>query len=270
MTRDKISKIELQDKFAKLVEIIETLRGPDGCPWDKEQTRESIKPLLIEEAYEVVEAIENKDPKLIMEELGDLLLQVIFHAQLAKENKEFTINEVLDCLNAKMIRRHPHVFEDKNARNSKEVLLQWENIKKNENNNKKSYLEGIPKNLPAILYAQRLQDKASRVGFDWKNADEVAAKFREEIAEFYKAMESGKKEDIEEEIGDLFFTLINISRFLKINPEDALKKTSGKFISRFKHIERTVEKTGKNIENFSLAELDKLWEEAKVDNNGGK
>jgi len=261
----KSNKKKEQHSFDKVVKVIETLRGPNGCPWDKEQTRESIKPLLIEEAYEVLEAIEEKDPELIKEELGDLLLQVIFHAQIAKESNEFTIKEILDVLHDKMVRRHPHVFKGQDAKSSKEVLKQWEEIKKSENKEKKkkSLLGGIPKTLPALLYAQRIQDKASRVGFDWENISQVFAKFKEELSEFENAYAEGKKEKIEEEIGDLFFTLINISRFLKINPDDALKKTARKFISRFHFIEKKIGKTGKSIEKFSLDELDKLWEKAK-------
>ena len=265
MPQKKSNKKKKQHSFDRVVKVIETLRGPNGCPWDKEQTRESIKPLLIEEAYEVLEAIEEKDPELIKEELGDLLLQVIFHAQIAKESNEFTIKEILDVLYDKMVRRHPHVFKGKDAKTSKEVLKQWEEIKKKEkkDKNKKSLLEGIPKALPALLYAQRLQDKASRVGFDWENVSQVYEKFKEEIEEFENAFAEGKKEKMEEEIGDLFFTLINISRFLKINPEDALKKTAKKFISRFHSMEKNIEETGSIIENLSLNELDKLWEKAK-------
>jgi len=270
LSKNTLSKSQVQDKFEKVVKIIETLRGPGGCPWDKEQTRESLKPLLIEEAYEVTEAIEEKDPSLLMEELGDLLLQVIFHAQLAKENNEFTITEVLEFLHEKLVRRHPHVFKERNLKSPKEVLLQWESIKKKENNKKKSLLEGIPKNLPALLYAQRIQDKASRVGFDWKNVGEVVEKFKEEFGEFCRAFASAEKEKIEEEIGDLFFTLINISRFFKIDPEDALKKTAKKFISRFQYMERSIEKKGKDIESYSPSELDKLWEEAKLKKNIGE
>ncbi|OGL43270.1 MAG: nucleoside triphosphate pyrophosphohydrolase [Candidatus Schekmanbacteria bacterium GWA2_38_11] len=263
MPRDKLDKLNTHGQFEKIVKIIEILRGPDGCPWDKEQTRDSLKTYLIEEVHEVIEAIEEKNPKLLMEELGDLLFQVLFHIELAREEKVFTVNDVLEFVYEKMVRRHPHVFEERNVKNSKEVLLQWEDIKRREKKDKKSSLERIPKTLPALLYALRLQDKASRVGFDWKSVEEVYEKLKEEISEFHKAFASGIKEELEEEIGDLFFTLVNISRFLAINPEEALKKSSKKFISRFQFIEREVGKSGKNIESFSLDELEKLWEKAK-------
>ena len=263
MPQDKLDKLSAQSQFERIIKVIEILRGPEGCPWDKEQTSESLKTYLIEEVHEVIEAIEEKDPKLLMEELGDLLFQILFHIQLAKEEKEFTVNDVLEFVYEKMVRRHPHVFKERNSMNSKEVLLQWEDIKRKEKKGKKSSLERIPKTLPSLLYAMRLQDKASRVGFDWKSVEEVYEKLAEEISEFHKAYGCGKKEELEEEIGDLFFTLVNISRFLEINPEEALKKSSKKFISRFQFVEKEAGKSGKNIESFSLAELEKLWEKAK-------
>lgn len=255
----------MSKRFNNLLKIMSRLRGKKGCPWDKEQTRESLKPFIIEEAYEVIEAIDEKSPEKLKEELGDLLLQVVFHAQLAKEKKEFDMEDILTTLEEKLIRRHPHVFGDVSYEDAKEILVQWEKIKKEEKANieRESMLDSVPKELPALLRAHRLQDKASRVGFDWKHIDDVFAKVEEEIKEFKGAVKEKKADEIEDELGDIFFALVNVARFLEINPEDALRKTISKFISRFRYIEEKAKEAKKELSDMTLEEMDKFWEEAK-------
>lgn len=255
----------MSKRFNNLLKIMSKLRGKKGCPWDKEQTTESLKPFLIEEAYEVIEAIDEKSPEKMKEELGDLLLQVVFHAQLAKERKEFDMEDILETLEEKLIRRHPHVFGDASYEDAKEVLVQWEKIKKEEkaNSKRESMLDSVPKELPALLRAHRLQDKASRVGFDWKHINDVFAKVEEEIKEFKGAVEEKKPDEIEDELGDIFFALVNVARFLEINPEDALRKTISKFISRFRYIEEKAKEAKRELSDMTLEEMDKFWEEAK-------
>ncbi|MBI3354392.1 MAG: nucleoside triphosphate pyrophosphohydrolase [Nitrospirae bacterium] len=255
----------MSKRFNNLLKIMSRLRGKKGCPWDKEQTTESLKPFIIEEAYEVIEAIDEKSPEKLKEELGDLLLQVVFHAQLAKEKKEFDMEDILTTLEEKLIRRHPHVFGDVSYEDAKEVLVQWERIKKEEkaNSKRESMLDSVPKELPALLRAHRLQDKASRVGFDWKHIDDVFAKVEEEIKEFKGAVKEKKADEIEDELGDIFFALVNVARFLEINPEDALRKTISKFISQFRYIEEKAKEAGRELSDMTLEEMDKFWEEAK-------
>lgn len=251
--------------FEKLVFIMETLRSENGCPWDKEQTRDSLKSYLVEEAYEVLEALEEDSPSEIKSELGDLLFQIIFHAQIAKEQDEFDIWAVLAAITDKMIRRHPHVFGGDKVENSAQVLVNWERIKKveGEDNPRNSILDGVPKNLPALLRAYRLQDKASRVGFDWKNVKEVIAKVEEELRELKEAFYANDRRKIELELGDVFFSLVNLARFLHINPEGAIGQTIKRFVERFRYIEQELEKKGKKMEESSLEEMDLLWNEAK-------
>ncbi|MBI5181393.1 MAG: nucleoside triphosphate pyrophosphohydrolase [Nitrospirae bacterium] len=271
----------MSKRFNNLLKIMSRLRGKRGCPWDKEQTRESLKPFIIEEAYEVIEAIDEKSPEKLKEELGDLLLQVVFHAQLAKERKEFSMEDILETLEEKLIRRHPHVFQSpqppftkggtrgdyrgEGGIDAKEVLVQWEKIKKEEkaNSKRESMLDSVPKELPALLRAHRLQDKASRVGFDWRHIDDVFAKVEEEIKEFKGAVKEKKADEIEDELGDIFFALVNVARFLEINPEDALRKTISKFISRFRYIEEKAKEAKRELSDMTLEEMDKFWEEAK-------
>lgn len=255
----------MSKRFNNILKIMSRLRGKKGCPWDKEQTTESLKPFLIEEAYEVIEAIDEKSPEKMKEELGDLLLQVVFHAQLAKERKDFDMEDILTTLEEKLIRRHPHVFGDLSYEDAKEVLVQWEKIKKQEKANikRESMLDSVPKELPALLRAHRLQDKASRVGFDWKHIDDVFKKVEEEIKEFKGAIEKKKPDEIEDELGDIFFALVNVARFLEINPEDALRKTISKFISRFRYIEEKAKEAKRELSDMTLEEMDKFWEEAK-------
>lgn len=250
--------------FEGLVRIMERLRGPDGCPWDREQTRESIRPYLIEEAYEVLEALDEGDLRKYREELGDLLLQVVFHAQIAAEQGEFTIDGVLKAISEKLIQRHPHVFGGAKMVTAEEVLAHWE-AKKSEERRAQggSALDGVPKELPALLRAHRLQEKASRIGFDWKEAREVCQKVEEELQELKAAAEKGEAGQVEAELGDLLFALVNLSRFLRVNPEEALRKSIDRFISRFRYIEQEMARRGKDLKEADLQEMDELWEEAK-------
>jgi len=247
----------------RLVKIMEELRGPHGCPWDREQTRESLKPFLLEEAYELLEALDEQDPEKIKEELGDLLFQIIFHCQLAKEKEEFGINNVIDNITKKMVSRHPHVFGEAPLKTSKEVLQHWEEYKRMEDKKRESVLEGVPKTLPSLLRAQRLQNKASRVGFDWERVEDVFKKLDEELKEFKKAIDKKAPREIEDELGDIFFVLVRISQFVGVNPEEALRKTISKFIHRFRHIEMKAREYGKRLSEMTLEEMDVFWEEAK-------
>lgn len=254
-----------ESSFEKLVWIMDRLREEGGCPWDKEQTRESLKPYIIEEAHEVLEAMDEGDAEKIKEELGDLLFQVVFQARLAKELGQFEISDVLDKLCQKMIRRHPHVFGGQKLDTSKEVLANWEETKRLEKgeNNSKSIVEGVPRSLPSLLRAHRIQDKASRVGFDWPAAEDALKKVEEEVAELCRAISSGSEEEAAREIGDLFFALTNVARLLKINPEESLQSTIDRFIKRFKYIEDSLKKQGKDLKGSTLEEMDALWEQAK-------
>ncbi len=248
-----------------LVELMARLRGPDGCPWDRKQTPESLKPFLIEECYEVVDAIEEGSPSKIKEELGDLLFQIIFHARIAEELGEFTMQDVIAMNVEKMIRRHPHVFGDEKLTTAKEVLANWEEIKKKEKGyaERKSILEGVPRSMPSLIRAHRLQERASRVGFDWKHLNETLPKLDEEIAEFKESLKTENAAKIEEELGDIFFMLVNISRFLDVDPEEALRKTIGKFIRRFRYIEEYAADEGRSLNEMTLEEMEKLWQESK-------
>ncbi len=251
--------------FERLVQIMATLRGPQGCPWDREQTRESLKAFLIEEAYEVLEALDQGGREKLKEELGDLLLQVVFHAQVAAELGEFTMEEVLADITDKLVRRHPHVFGETCAETAAEVLSNWERLKQEERGGvtEASALAGVPKTLPALLRALRLQDKAARVGFDWGETPQVLQKVEEELSELKGTMGKGP-EAIEGELGDLLFSLVNLARFLELNPEEALRKCIDKFARRFRHIETVIAERGKTLTESSLEEMDALWHEAKV------
>ena len=253
--------------FAELVEIMARLRGSGGCPWDREQTHESIKPYLIEETYEVLEAIDEQDPAKLREELGDLILQVVFHAQMAEEAGAFSIADVLGTISDKLRRRHPHVFGDVKAETAQEVLFNWEQIKQAERRREKgeaSLLDGVPRELPALLRAHRLQEKASRVGFDWAEAQEVLRKVEEELAELRAAMQAQGTDRMEAEMGDLLFALVNLSRFIAVNPEEALRKTIARFIARFRFIEEELVRRGRSLKQASLQEMDALWADAKA------
>ena len=250
--------------FYQLVDIFARLRAPGGCPWDRVQTPKTLKPYLIEETYEVLEAIDENDPVKMKEELGDLLGQIIFHSQMAAEKKLFDIDQVAACHAEKMRRRHPHVFAQGSAKDAKEVLMNWEELKyKEKKDSRRSALDGIPRRLPALLKAHRIQDKAARLGFDWEHIDGAFAKLEEELGEFSKAYSKGNRKDIQDELGDILFTLVNLSRFLKIDPEDALRLTSEKFTRRFKYIEQQLAKTGRTFKQSSLEDLEALWQQAK-------
>jgi tetrapyrrole methylase family protein / MazG family protein len=249
----------------RLVNIMATLRSPSGCPWDRAQDSTSLKPYLLEEAYEVLDAIEEGAPHKLRDELGDLLFQVIFHAQLARERGDFDVYDILAGTIAKMTRRHPHVFGSAAASTPQEALQNWEEIKRQEKTATEgtSVLDGVPRQLPSLLRAQRLQDKAARVGFEWEHVDQVWEKFAEEIRELQTAAALQNHAKVEEELGDVLFSLVNLARFLEVNPDEALHKTTGKFIRRFQFIERELHRRGKTPKQASLAEMDALWEQAK-------
>ncbi|BCS54317.1 nucleoside triphosphate pyrophosphohydrolase [Geobacter sp. SVR] len=250
--------------FEKLLNIMHTLRAPGGCPWDAEQTHESLTRYLLEETYEVIEAIDSGSTELLREELGDLLLQPVFHAAIAEEQGRFDMADVIQTLCEKLIRRHPHVFGDAVVRDSSAQIENWEKIKKLEKGEeRRSALSGVPAHLPALLRAHKITEKAARVGFDWEHTDQVVAKVLEELHEFQEAMAEGKSERMEAELGDLLFAIVNLGRFLSIDPEDALRKTIGRFQYRFQYVEDQLHAQGKNLSNTSLNEMDLLWEEAK-------
>jgi tetrapyrrole methylase family protein/MazG family protein len=255
----------MTDAMKKLVDLMATLRGPGGCPWDLKQTTESLKPFLIEETYEVIDALDEGDPHKVKEELGDLLFQIVFHARLAEEQGAFSLDDVIEANVEKMIRRHPHVFGNQKLATDKEVIANWEEIKKKEKGHtqRTSVLEGVPRSMPALSRAHRLQERAARVGFDWKRLDEALPKLDEEIAEFKESLKMENAAKIEEELGDIFFMLVNLSRFLNVDPEEALRKTIGKFIRRFRFIEERAADAGKSLDDMSLDEMEYLWQEAK-------
>ncbi len=250
--------------FDRLMEIMRRLRAPGGCPWDAEQTHESLKRYLLEESYEVLEAIDNKDSKHLKEELGDLLLQPVFHAAIAEESGEFTMDDILNSICDKLVHRHPHVFGDQEIKDSAAQVENWEKIKKLEKGEeRRSALSGVPPHLPALMKAQKITEKAARVGFDWEHVDQVFAKVIEELHEFEETMAEGDQERMEAELGDLLFAIVNLGRFLALNPEEALRKTITRFTLRFAHVEESLQARGVQMMDASLAEMDKLWEEAK-------
>jgi tetrapyrrole methylase family protein/MazG family protein len=254
-------KNDIGKKFERLIEIMARLRAPNGCPWDREQTPDSITPYLLEETYETIEAITSGDKAHVREELGDLLLQVVFQSQMANEAGDFDVGGVIDSISEKLIRRHPHVFGDTKVKGSKDVLTNWEHIKKSEG--KKSLLGGVPETLPALLKAYRLGEKASRVGFDWNNAEGVLEKIEEEARELHEAKKGGIKKDIEHEYGDLLLILANLGRFLKIDPETALRKATNRFIRRFQCMEETAAGRKLDLKKLDIEKLEELWQEAK-------
>ncbi len=256
------SQNKIGEKFVELVTIMQKLRSEDGCPWDKEQTPDSILPFFLEETYELIESVEEKDWKTLQEEIGDILLHTVFQAKMAEEENRFGILDSLETITAKLIRRHPHVFEDVPGDAAKSAKQNWEAVKHKEKD-RDSRLDGVPETLPSLIRAQRLQEKASYVGFEWDKIDDVWEKFHEEIIELKEAQLKGSIEHIEEEIGDVLFSVVNLSRFLKISSENALRKTNKKFISRFKRIEEELEKRNHPIEDASLAEMDEIWDAVK-------
>ena len=250
----------LSDKFITLVETMKRLR--DQCPWDRKQTHQSLRKYVLEEAYEVVETIDNESWIELGEELGDLLLQVIFHSIIGEESGKFSMESVIDALNSKLIERHPHVFGNKKVDSAQEVETNWEHIKL-KSEKRISLLDGVPKSAPALLCAQRLQERAARVSFDWAELQDVFNKADEELNELKKAIEENKRPEIEEEMGDLLFSLVNVSRFLEISAEDALRKSNEKFTRRFKYIEESFDNNYEQMKKAGLKELDIIWEEAK-------
>ncbi len=251
-----------EDSFLRLIKIVQKLRGENGCPWDKEQTHESLLPYFLEEAYEVIEGVEQGDMNSLKEELGDVLLHVIFQADIAKENGEFSIQDSLNHINEKLVKRHPHVFGDKKAEAAFHAKQNWESAKHKENN-RESRLDGVPNALPALITSQRLQEKASYAGFDWEKIDQVWEKINEEIQELKDAESEKNETHIEEEIGDVIFSFVNLARFLNVSAESALRKTNRKFTLRFKAVENELKKLGKDIEDSNLIELEELWNNAK-------
>ena len=250
------------EKFERLVAIMARLRAPGGCPWDREQSFDSIKPYLLEETYEVLEAIDKRDWPALADELGDLLLQAVFFAQMASEENKFRIDDSIDAIVQKLIRRHPHVFADGSAKTSDDVKRRWDEIKADEKKAKgepvRGLLESVPRNLPALIEAQQISSKAAGVGFDWENAEQVLEKLDEELDELAAARAGGSREELEGEVGDLLFVIVNLARFLKVDPEQALRKTSAKFRKRFAHVE-----AGAKLPGASIAEMEALWQEAK-------
>ncbi len=257
---------ELNKEVIRLVKIMEKLRGPGGCPWDRKQDYYSLKPYIIEEAYEVVEALEKKDIDLLKEELGDLLLQVVFQSQIGKEEDEFDLKDIFYTVSEKMVRRHPHVFGDIKADNVSEVMINWQNIKNKEKNHTdqhESILDDVSRSAPALNQAYETQKKAAEVGFDWDNVADVVNKIEEELNEVKEAIENNNEDEVTDELGDLLFATVNLARFYKIDPEIALYGTIIKFKDRFKYIEKTVHNRGYDMVDLSLAELDEIWEESK-------
>ncbi len=250
---------DLGKNFIELVNILQRVRRE--CPWDMKQTPNSLLTYFLEETYELVESIQENKKESIKEELGDVLIHVIMQSIMAEEKGIFKLSDVLSFVKEKLISRHPHIFEGKEVKNVEEVLINWENLKQEENN--KGILDGVPKILPSLLASLRIQEKVSHVGFDWKNAIEVLPKLKEEIVELEEALKTEKREKIEEEIGDLLFSIVNLSRHLGINPELALKNTNEKFIERFKFMEKKLKEEGKRWEDLTLEEMDKWWEFSK-------
>jgi MazG family protein len=250
------------EKFERLVAIMARLRAPGGCPWDREQSFDTIKPYLLEETYEVLEAIDKRDWPALADELGDLLLQAVFFAQMAAEENKFRIDDSIDAIVQKLIRRHPHVFADGSAKTSDDVKRRWDEIKADEKKAKgepvRGLLESVPRNLPALIEAQQISSKAAGVGFDWENAEQVLDKLDEELDELAVAREAGSREGLEGEVGDLLFVIVNLARFLKVDPEQALRKTNAKFRKRFAYVE-----AGAKLPGASIAEMEALWQEAK-------
>jgi MazG family protein len=255
------------EKFQRLVEIMARLRGPNGCPWDSEQTFDTIKPYTLEETYEVLDAIDRRDWGELSEELGDFLLQAVFYAQMAEEQSLFRISDVLDAIIQKLIRRHPHVFGDDSAPSASDVKRIWGEVKAAEQREKGTrnhgLLASVPRALPALVEAQQIASRAAHVGFDWETPEQVIEKLHEELGELDRARRAASPTELENEIGDLLFVLVNLARFVKVDPEQALRRTNAKFRERFSYIERKLAERGKKIEESNLDEMDELWREAK-------
>lgn len=252
----------MKKNFDDLVELSRYLRSPEGCPWDREQSLDSVTPYIIEEAFEVVQAIDQKDKDEIIEELGDLFFQVIFASQIASDEGEFDISDVIDRLHNKLVRRHPHVFGDEKAKDAEEAIKTWHKQKLKEKSRKRRLLE-IPQTMPSLLRAHRVSEKASQVGFDWKSVDEVLPKVKEELSELQVEIENNNREGIEKEWGDLVFSLVNLGRHLKLDSEKTTHRAIDGFISRFSKVEDKAEDKGKQLSDLTIEEMDELWEEVK-------
>ncbi|HEV7922700.1 MAG TPA: nucleoside triphosphate pyrophosphohydrolase, partial [Thermoanaerobaculia bacterium] len=251
--------------FDELFRLMQRLRGPDGCPWDRKQTLPDLKPFVIEEAYEVVDAIDRDDRAALKEEIGDMLLEAVFIAEITREEGTFDIYDSITAIHDKLVRRHPHVFGDVEADDAEQVLVNWEKLKSEERKaENKGVLSGVPASLPALLKASRLTEKAARVGFDWRRTEDVFEKLEEEVGELREAIASGGQEQVQEELGDLLFTIVNAARKLNVNPEEALQSTNRKFARRFASMEAEVHQSGRNIDQLSLEEMDSLWDRAKA------
>jgi MazG family protein len=263
-----------EDYFQKLLELMDTLRGPGGCPWDQEQTRETLKPLLVEEAFEVLEALDGSDSNELCDELGDLLFQVIFHSRIAKEEEEFDIHDVCRRSYEKMVNRHPHVFGDEHYRDSGELLKHWEDIKAAEKESsggevtRESLLDGIPEKIPALYATYQMSSKASRVGFDWSDIEQIRDKWVEEFEELQDALRQGEEQHIKEEVGDLLFASLNIARYLQIDPETALSRANRKFSERFRAMERHFTSEGRALKEVPLEEMEAFWQDNKQSQRG--
>lgn len=252
------------DKFQKLVSLMARLRAPGGCPWDRDQTFDSIKPYTLEETYEVLDAIDRRDFPGLAEELGDFLLQAVFYAQMAAEAGHFTIEDALDAINQKLVRRHPHVFAEETAETPSDVTRLWGEIKAREKQHKgdpdATLLGSVPRALPALVEAQQIASRAANVGFDWENAQQVIDKLHEELAEFNAAQ---TRDHLEDELGDMLFVLVNLARFAKVDPEQALRRTNAKFRTRFGYVESKLAERGKRLQDATIDEMEALWQEAK-------
>jgi MazG family protein len=256
-------KLSPAEGFQRLVEIMARLRAPAGCPWDREQTFATLKKYLLEESYEVMDSIDAGDWEGLKEELGDLMLQPVFLAQMASEEKLFDIADSLEAITSKLIRRHPHVFGDGEAKTADDVTRKWDEIKATEKPRPKGLLASVLRSVPALVEAQQIAKKAAAAGFDWENVGQVFDKMREELDELERARAGGSLEEIEDELGDLLFVIVNIARFLKIDPEQALRRTNAKFRTRFAHVESGVEAQGKTLQEAGIEEMERLWQEAK-------
>ena len=254
------SRQEQLQAFGRLLDIMDELR--EKCPWDQKQTMESLRHLTIEEVYELGDAILDKNLEEIKKELGDVLLHIVFYAKIGSETNAFDIKEVIDAICDKLIHRHPHIYGDVQVEDEEEVKRNWENLKLKEG--KKSVLEGVPRSLPAMVKANRIQDKAAGVGFDWEKPEQVFEKVQEEFKEVQYELETGHQQKIEAEFGDVLFSVINYARFLKVNPENALERTNKKFIHRFQHLEAQAKRIGKELKDMSLDEMNQYWNEAKI------
>ncbi|MBD5269940.1 MAG: nucleoside triphosphate pyrophosphohydrolase [Bacteroides sp.] len=252
---------EKLESFGRFLDVLDTLR--EKCPWDAKQTNESLRPNTIEEVYELCDALISDDTPNIRKELGDVLLHVAFYSKIASEKGEFDIADVCDSLTDKLIFRHPHIYGEVKADNAEQVLRNWEEIKLKEKGGNKTVLSGVPKALPALIKADRIQEKAANVGFDWDEKEQVWDKVREEIEEVEAEIKSGNKEDLEKEFGDLLFSVVNAARLYGVNPENALERTNRKFISRFNHLEQRAKELGRNLKDMTLEEMDAIWDEAK-------